>query len=308
MSVASDEKLAIQQEEIREALVVHCKLSSEQIEQVDAAAKALRLTFGDAAVHIGIVTQNELNKTVDFLNVTADGRDSYVIETALRRLKPARDLVVRPREVVSPSRELILAHDPNNPRSERIRALRTELSLLGDTPGQTNVMALVSPCGGEGRSLLAAELAIAYSQLRRRTLLIDADLRKPSQHILFPSDNTWGLTQTLVLGSADRLFGVEGLPELSLLTSGPAAPNPLELLSDGRFGRLVADFCSKFDHILIDTPPVSRYADGLTIATTAGRALVLSRAAVTTRKDMKDMMRRLVSTQARVMGAVISHY
>jgi len=296
------------QEQIREALIAHCRLSSEQVEQINEAAKVMRVSFSDAAVHAGIVTQHELDQTIEFVDLTANDRQLSIIEKAMRRRKPSRELIVRPRKIVTPSKEVILAHDSYNPRSERIRALRTELMLLDDTPSQTNVLALVSPCPSEGRSLLAAELAVAFSQLRRRTLLIDADLRHPRQHSLFPSENTWGLAQALSLGSGPQFLGVEGLPQLSLLTSGPKAPNPLELLSDGRFGRLVADCRYNFDQIVIDTPPVSQYADGLAIATTAGRALVLSRAAVTPQRAMKEMMRRLISTQARIMGAVLSSF
>jgi receptor protein-tyrosine kinase len=307
MSVDSPQ-IAGNDEELQEALVTHCTLSQQQVEHVLEAMKAMHLTFGDAAVHLGVVTQRELDNTVDFVKATADQRGLGLIETALRRRKPSRDMVPRYGDLVQPSKELGLAHDPFCSRSEQIRVLRTELMLLDDTPSQSNVIALVSPSASEGRSLLAAELAIAFSQLRRRTLLIDADLRHPRQHVLFHSENAWGLTQALALGGPPRLLGVEGIPQLNILTAGPAAPNPLELLSDGRFERLVSDWRYSFDNIIIDTPPVTPYADGLSIATTAGRALVLSRSAVTRRRDMKDLMRRLVSTRARVMGAVLSDF
>jgi capsular exopolysaccharide synthesis family protein len=304
----AEEQFAEHQNEVRTALIVHCRLSAEQIDLVDESMKAMHLNFAEAAVHTGIVTQHELDRTLDFVNLTADQRGSSIVETAIRRRKPTTDLVVRHTDMVKPSTELILAHDSDNPRSERMRALRTELLLLDDMPGRANVIALVSPCPAEGRSLLAAELAIAFSQLRRRVLLIDADLRNPRQHELFISDNTWGLSQVLGLRAAPRLIGVEKIPQLSILTAGPIVPNPLELLSDGRFNRLVDDWRYNFDDIIIDTPPVSRYADALTVATIATRALVLSRAATTPKKDMKDMMRRLSNTQARIMGAVLSNF
>ena len=75
--------------------------------------------------------------------------------------------------------------------------------------GSAHSLALVSPGHGEGRSLLAAELAIAFSQLRRRTLLIDADLRHPRQHALFGAENVWGLAQVLALGGPPRMLSVE---------------------------------------------------------------------------------------------------
>jgi receptor protein-tyrosine kinase len=93
-----------------------------------------------------------------------------------------------------PAPQLIMAHSPDDPRAEELRALRTEL-LLRRAPedDRADVIALVSPCSGEGRSLLAAELAISYAQLGRSTLLIDADLRCPQQHALFAVDDRLGL-------------------------------------------------------------------------------------------------------------------
>jgi receptor protein-tyrosine kinase len=303
-----DAALVEHQDEVRNALIAHCRLSSEQIAAIEESMKAMRFSFHDAAVHTGIVTQHELDRTIEFVNLTSDQRGSGVIESAIRRRKSSGGLVVRHSDIVKPSTELILPHDSDNPRSEKIRALRTELLLLNDSPGQANVIAMLSPCTSEGRSLLAAELAIAFSQLQRRVLLIDADLRRPRQHALFGSDNGWGLSQSLALHGAPRMLGVERLPQLSIMTAGPTVPNPLEMLSDGRFKRLVTEWRYNFDDIIIDTPPISEFADGLSVATTAGRALVLSRAASTPRKAMKDMLRRLVSTQARIMGAVLSDF
>jgi receptor protein-tyrosine kinase len=304
----SQDSHAIHEEELSSVLVAHYQLSDEQLDRIREAALATTMGFGEAAVQIGVVTQRELDAAIAAVRRRASERDVSIVESAMRRRTQARDVTVRNLPQVSPGSELILAHDPHNPRSERIRALRTAMLLMDDTPTQAHTVALLSPGSGEGRSLLAAELAIAFSQLRRRTLLIDADLRNPRQQVLFGAENAWGLAQTLALGGPPQMLAVEKLSHLSLLTSGPTVPNPLELLSDGRFGRMLADWRYDYDFIVIDTPPVSKYADGLAIATSAGRALVLSRAAVTARRDMKDMMRRLGSTQARVMGAVLSNF
>jgi protein-tyrosine kinase len=298
---------SLRQKELEQTLVAHCALSDEKIERIRETMRDLRLSFSEAAVRSEVVTQRELDKVIDSI-ASAPVDESSIVETIMRRRTQVRDVAVRRNEMVAPTPELILAHDPDSPRCERLRALRTELLLLDDTPSQTSTFALLSPSSSEGRSLLAAELAIAFSQLRRRTLLIDGDLRRPRQHALFGSNNSSGLAQSLAFGTAPHLASVNGLPHLTLLTAGPLAPNPLELLSDGRFARLLADWQYSYDFILIDSPPVSQFADGLAIATSAGRALVLSRAAKTARRDMKDMMRRLGATQARVMGAVLNHF
>jgi protein-tyrosine kinase len=203
---------------------------------------------------------------------------------------------------------LVLAHSPYHPRSEQIRMLRTELLLRHDAAEGANLTAVLSPCAGEGRSQLAAELAIAFAQLGRPTLLVDADLRHPQQHVLFNADNTRGLAHAMAREEVPRFQAVQGLPSLFLLTAGAPPANPLELLSDRCFESMVGDWRQRFQFVVLDTPPVSRYADGLAVATIVGRVLSLSRARHTPYRETRDMMRRLGATQSRILGAVINHF
>ena len=85
-------------------------------------------------------------------------------------------------------------------------------------------------------------------------------------------------------------------------------PNPLELLSDGRFTKLLNDWRNSYEFVVLDTPPISQCADGLAIATAAARALVLSRAKHTTFDSTRSLLRRLETTQSRLLGAVINHF
>ncbi len=309
MSVDPDDlSLRALEEQISEALIVHCRLSPEVVERINESMRASHLSFADAAAQLGLVTSREIAETLVWVRGMSAQRSPSIVETAIRRQSRTREVTVHHSGQVRPGRNLILAHEPDNPRSERIRALRTELLLLDDAAGKASVLALVSPCPGEGRSQLCAELAIAFSQLGRRTLLVDADLRHPCQHLLFGAENQWGLAQALAFGDVPPLLGVEGLPFLSLLTAGPPAPNPLELISDGRFERLLSEWQRQFDFILIDTPPITQYSDALALATLSGKVLVISRAAATAHGDMKEMLRRLGSAQSRIVGAVINHF
>jgi receptor protein-tyrosine kinase len=149
---------------------------------------------------------------------------------------------------------------------------------------------------------------MSFAQLGQPTLLVDADLRRPRQHVLFNADNQQGLTQAIGRGDSPYLHPVDGLPCLNLLTSGPTPPNPLELLSDSRFERLIDDWHRSYEFIVFDTPPLEVYTDGLAIATLVGRVLLLGRAAHTSHKSIGEAMRRLTSTQAQVVGAVLSHF
>ena len=215
--------------------------------------------------------------------------------------------VIGERQAV-PAERLLVAHHPYHPRGEKIRMLRTELLLRHEASDNANVVAVLSPCPGEGRSQLAAELAITFAQLGRPTLLVDADLRNPQQHVLFNADNTQGLSQALMHEQQPQFQAVARLPALFLLTAGPRAPTPLELLSDRCFEGLVGEWRQNFQFVVLDTPPVRQYADGLAVATIVGRVLSLSRARHTPYKDTRDMMRRLAATQSRILGAVINHF
>ena len=203
---------------------------------------------------------------------------------------------------------LTMAHDPTHPRCERVRALRTELLLRREPFERANVVALLSPCAREGRSLLAAELAIAFAQTGCSTLLVDADLRRPQQHLNFGTDVRQGLSQAIEQGTVPQPQTVRAVPRLALLTAGVVPSNPLELLSSRAFALMVEDWRAHFQFIVIDTPPVGQYSDGLAVASLVGRVLALSRAQRTPYRDMQDMLRRLAATRSQVLGAVISHF
>lgn len=210
--------------------------------------------------------------------------------------------------VVEPDERLLIAHDPYDPRCEKIRALRTELLLRRDPNERADAIAILSPCAGEGRSLLAAELAISFAQIGRPTLLVDADLRRPQQHLLFGTENRLGLSHALKYGVAPQLHTMQGLAPMSVLTAGMVPGNPLELLSSRYFASLIEDWRDNFEFIVIDTAPVSQFSDGLVIASLVGRVLAMSRARHTSSKDMQDMLRRLTATRSQILGAVISHF
>jgi protein-tyrosine kinase len=209
---------------------------------------------------------------------------------------------------VRPDDLLLVAHDHVHPRCEKIRTLRTELMLRRGPTVRADLLALMSPCRGEGRSLLAAELAIAFAQTGRPTLLVDADLRHPRQHALFGADNAIGLAQAIESGDAPHLLPVQGLPRMWLLMAGPTPSYPLEMLTSDTFASLVAEWRRNFDYVVFDTAPMTHYADALAVASVVGRVLTLSRAQHTPAKEMRDMLRRLSFTRSQILGNVISHF
>ena len=293
---------------LRDALLATGRLTPEGALRIEEAMRTMGLGFDEAAIQLGLVTLEELAEAIQAARQLPPKAPDGIVEGALHRLLSSRGLPVKYVGMVKAGPSLILVHDPDNTYSEQIRALRTELLLLNGASRSGNLIVILSPCQGEGRTQLCAELAIAFSQLGQRTLLVDADLRRPRVHALFESDNTVGLGQSLTSGGAPLLLGVEKLPHLSVLIAGPSVPNPLELLTNGHFQRQMSDWRKKYNMVIIDTPPITEYADGLAIASFAEQVLIVGRADSTPHKNMKEMLRRMAGTQSRIVGAVINSF
>lgn len=293
-------------EELSRTLVLLNRLSQEAVEQINALMKSLHLRFADVALELGAVSAEEVQEAKDWISRRAVGKPGGLIEEMLRRTARKRDVILWEHDQLEPSTELILPHQPDHPYSEAVRSLRTELLLR--CKGTRGIIALLSPSDGEGRSKLAAELAVAFAQLERRTLLVDADLRKPSLHHLFPTENNLGLAQALTAGAPHHFHGIKYLPQMALITSGEVPQNPLELLSGRGFERAIREWRRKFEFIILDTPPATRFSDAIAIAAAAGNVLVLGRAEATRFKDLDEVFRRLSAAHCRVLGAVINRF
>jgi receptor protein-tyrosine kinase len=310
MSVeATDGEVVSLVSKLRDALSAMGRLTPEGALRIDEAMRTMGLEFGDAAIQLGLITHEEFAEALQAVRQVPPKAPEGILEGALHRTSFNRGLPVKYVGMVKPGPSLILVHDPDKAYSEQIRSLRTELLLLNSASrGGGNLIVILSPCQGEGRTQLCAELAIAFSQLGKRTLLVDADLRRPRVHALFESDNMVGLGQALTSGGAPLLLGVEKLPHLSVLIAGPSVPNPLELLTNGHFQRQLSDWRKKYSMIIIDTPPITEYADGLAIASFAEQVLIVGRTDSTPHKNMKEMLRRMGGIQSRIVGAVINSF
>lgn len=211
-----------------------------------------------------------------------------------------------------------VTYDPDQPplrslpsvHGELIRKLRTELLLRhGYDNSAALAFAVVSTSAGDGRSLLAAELAISFAQLGRSTLLIDADLRSSREHRLFGTEVKEGLAQTLATGEPPRLSNVEGFPPLSVLAAGEdTGHNPTELFSSMRFQRTIDTMRSIFDFIIIDTPPFNDYSDTQIISAVTGRALTLHRAKSNSFRDTRTMLDSLARSRTEIFGGVLNQF
>jgi len=273
-------------------LVEDGKLTASEVEGVLELQRSQGMRFGEAAVRLGYITNNDvrfaLAKQYDFPHLVQDFEAKGV----------------------QPSTELVAAFAPFHPRTEELRALRTQLLIRWYNPqAGRNALVIASPDSGEGRSYLAANLAVVFSQLGARTLLVDADLRAPRQHQIFGLPPGHGLS-TLLAGRADHkaAFPIHGLNRLSVLPAGPLPPNPQELLSRPAFSALMKDMQSLYDVVILDTPPARKYADAQSIAYRAGDALVVVRKDHTPVAAISKVAKELAGTGARVVGTTLNAY
>ena len=269
-------------------LVEHGKLTEDSAEQVGEVQRELGLRYGDAALQLKLISGEDLRRAL------ADQYDFHV-------LQPSMDGV---------SREVIAAYAPEHPRVEELRLLRTQLLIRWYSPETGRcALAIVSPGPSEGRSFVAANLAVGFAQLGHRTLLLDADMRTPRQHRLFNVSDRIGLSAVLT-GRADSsaALPVPGCGGLWVLPAGSLPPNPQELLSRPVFATLLKELQAEYDVVLIDTPPAKLYADVQSIAFRAGVALVLARRNRTKVADAAEVVRELSDSGIRVVGTVMNAF
>jgi capsular exopolysaccharide synthesis family protein len=203
----------------------------------------------------------------------------------------------------SPS--LVVHHGQQSPASESYRMLRTKIHF--STPGKApNILLITSSQPTEGKTLTAANLAIAMAQGEGNVLLVDSDLRRPSLHRLFQVSGEPGLTNFLV-GEIDDIPAVESLvPHLFLVTSGPIPPNPSELLGSERMREFLTRAQGQFDFIILDSPPILSVADAAILATQSKGVLLVIKAEAVPRKLALEARNHLLEVKASLLGALLN--
>lgn len=203
--------------------------------------------------------------------------------------------------------KLISAHDPFSLMAESYRLVRSNIQFMGvDQPTKSIVITSSNP--GEGKSMTAANLAIAMAQAELRTIIVDADLRRPTMHKVFGVPNLGGLTDLLrspelELGSQMKNTGIE---HLQLLTSGPLPPNPAELLSSQRMAQLVQRLEEMADVVIFDSPPVLAVIDAAVLSKRASGVMLVIQAGRTRRDAARQAIKRLEQVGTNILGAVLN--
>ena len=262
-------------------------LTPENAERIMRLQKEKGLRFGDAAIELRLLKQEDID-------------DAISRQFEYPYLRKGQSSV---------STELIAAYNPFDAQVEALRALRSQLMLRWfGVEADHKVLANGSSGRSEGRSFLAANLAVVFSQLGERTLLIDADMRNPRQHELFGLKNGSGLSSILSGRGENPVQRVPALLGLSVLPAGPKAPNPQELLGRPAFTQLLEELAPEYDVILIDTPAGDAYADVQTVAVRAGAAMLIARKHLSHVSALRVLSEQLAQSGVAVVGSVLNEF
>jgi protein-tyrosine kinase len=274
---------------IGDILVASGRLNPDDAARILAHQKQNKLKFGDAAISLELLDRED----IDFA-LSKQFEYSYLLD-----------------QDTSLSPQLVAAYKPFSRVGENLRAVRSQLQLRWfDNNPARKVLAVVSAGKKEGRSFIAANLAIVFAQQGERTLLIDGDLRASpgnGQQSLFQLDTATGLSGVLAgRGGLESAQPIAGLPSLVVLSAGALPPNPQELLGRAAFADILQTASHQFEVIIIDTPSATDYADAEIIASRAGAALMVTRVNMSIVPQTARLARRLQDSGVAMVGCVLN--
>jgi protein-tyrosine kinase len=266
-------------------LVASGKLTEHEVMRTINEQIHSGLRFGEAAMRLGLLTeadvQGALAQQYGYAYLSADSSD------------------------ISPL--LFAAHAPFGEKAEALRELRTQLVLRWFTD-RVSTLAVTGARKGDGASVLAANLAIVFSQLGERTALIDANFRRPAQSKLFGLNPADGLSGLLIGRSSvkDVFSPIPSFENLFVLCAGAVPPNPQELLSRVSFSYLMESAPANFDIVIVDTPPVLECADAQVVISKARGCLLSTRVNASRLADLERVKALIQPTGSSIVGAVLN--
>jgi len=204
--------------------------------------------------------------------------------------------------------EQTFINDPRSPLSEAIRSTKMFIQLAG-TADQAKSFLLTSIKPSEGKTTMAANLALAFAGTGEKVILIDADMRKPKLHKFFQDQGdsfSPGLSRFLSGVSSKGLVFKNGICNLCFIPAGPAPPNPVELLASDRFSMLIEALARRFDRVIVDGPPYLGFADSLVISGHVGGVVLVSSMGETTRDAIRHFKKSILNSQGKILGCVIN--
>lgn len=262
------------------------KITPQDTDRILRKQKEEGIKFGDAAKKLGLITEDDvqqvLSQQFDYAYLPANA--NY-------------------------SQDLIAAYQPFSSQVEGFRALRSQLIFRWLNEG-FKAISVIGANPAEGASYTVANLAVVFSQLGRKTLVIDGNMRTPRQHKIFNLKHSFGLSDILAERSsgAEALFRVPDLPNLTVLGAGTVPPNPQELIGRPTFTQLIKYAGSIFDVILVDTPALKLGSDAQMLASFTGGAVLVSKLNETPFADLSHLKSQIQGAGANVIGAVVNNF
>ncbi len=254
---------------------------------------AIGLTIGILLAAVGVTIRHQLD---DAVHIPEDINNKLGI--ALLGVIPSM-----------PQEDLLTAlKDPKSLVSEGYSSMRSAL-LFSTQNGIPKSIAVTSSQPAEGKSTTALALAQSIAKLGRSVLLVDVDLRRPSQHAMLNVPNTVGISTLLTLqAEIDDVLGFSEKDQLSYITSGPVPPSPSDLLSSDRMTYLLRELEQRFDVVVLDCPPVMGFADAPHLANLAGGTVFVIQADRGRRGSLRSSLNRLRGVHATVLGGVLTMF
>lgn len=221
-----------------------------------------------------------------------------------RTLPQGHELEVNRETAVGRAKVMFGSGEPGSLAGEAYRSLRTNVQFAGVSQRQ---FLFTSVGGGEGKSLTVANLAIIMSRMERRVLVVDADLRKPTQHFLFGATQQLGLTDFLA-GKIPWQEVVKSttVEHVDLIVCGKTPPNPTELLAQQAMTDLLQEAKQRYDMVLLDSPPVIPFADACVLAPLVGGVFLVVQSRVTTPEGIAQARSRLNAVNGKLIGTILN--
>ena len=212
------------------------------------------------------------------------------------------------------NKELIINNDPKSPVSEAFRALRTNMQYLKNSSSKQTIVT-TSTVQGEGKTWITVNLAVAFAQLGKKTLLIDSDMRVPRVHRIFEMDQYPGLSNYLSKISQtgrnedytfESVLKRSEIKNLTLILAGSIPPNPSELLSSGRLQELIDEAKEKFDVIIFDGTPALLVTDAIIISRSVDSTIIVTSKRKTKLDDLKEVKKRIENAGGHIAGVILN--
>ena len=204
-------------------------------------------------------------------------------------------------------RDLMVLKEPKSPVSEQYRTIRTNIT-YSSIDSEIKSVLFTSALPGAGKSTTAANVAIAFAQAGKRTVLLDADLRRPTTHYTFEVQNQRGLSTAIVNDiQAEEVVKTTKVENLDLITSGPIPPNPSELLASNKMTQFFKVLSMQYDMVIVDSPPILAVTDGQLLSKMVDGTILVSNVETNNRDSLTHAKELLEKADANMLGVVLNN-